>query len=185
MNRDLDVDRKSPQECEAILIGILPDPSARLSCLRILRAGIVAAHSRATAAWSVTLFSDGLRLNIGSTEAYTLREGVVRVLILVGDTTTVPAALLASSLLPSPYKSTPPETQLFRTIPSRVVTVEPWLRDCFVNFALRASVTKTGEPRRTPYHPSHSAGVVSYLSTTLHEVVPTPDFRSNKVSTGA
>ena len=102
MNKDPDLDRASPQECEAILIGILPDPSTRLSCLRILRAGIVAVHSRATAGWGVTLFSDGLRLNIGSTEAYTLAEGVIRVLILIGDTAKVPAALTASSLSPSP-----------------------------------------------------------------------------------
>lgn len=161
------------------MIGILPDLGTRLSCLRILHAGIVAAHSRATAGWSVTLFSDGLRLNIGSTEAYTLHEGVVRVFILIGDTAKVPAALTASSLSPSPYRSTPPGTQLFRAVPLRVVAVESWLRDCFVNFALKASVTRAGEPRRTPYHPSHSAGVVSYLSTTLNEVVPTPEFRSN------
>jgi hypothetical protein len=179
MNKDSDLDRTSPQECEAVLVGILPDPSTRLSCLRILRAGIVAAHSRGTAGWSVTLFSYGLRLNIGSAEAYTLSERVVRVLILVGDTVKVPAALTASSFSPSPYRSTPPNTQLLRAVPSRVAAVESWLRDCFVNFALKASVTRAGKPRRTPYHPSHSAGVVSYLSTTLNEVVPTPEFRSN------
>lgn len=161
------------------MVGVLPDPDTRLSCMRILHAGIVAAHSRATAGWSVTLSRDFLRLNIGSTEAYTLREGVIRVLILVGDSSKVPAVLTESTLRPSPYRATPPNTQLLRVIPMQVVSMEPWVRDCFANFALKASVTKDGKPRRTPYHPSYSAGVVSYLSTTLNAVVPTPEFGTN------
>lgn len=173
------VDRESPQACEAFVIGVVPDPITRLSCLRILRAGMVAAHSRSAAAWSVTLSDDFLRLNIGSTEAYTLRAGVIRVLVLVGDSATVPSTLTPSTLRPSPYRSAPPSAQLLRVAPSQVVSMEPWVRDCFVNFALKASVTKDGRPRGTPYHASHSPGVVSYLSTTLDEVVPTPKFGIN------
>ena len=54
--------------------------------------------------------------------------------------------------------------------------MESWVCECFANFALKASVTKDGRPRGTPYNASHSPGVISYLSTTLNEAVPTPNF---------
>ena len=59
------VDRESPQACEAFVIGVVPDPITRLSCLRILRAGIVAAHSRSAAEsyrWSPGCASASLTL---------------------------------------------------------------------------------------------------------------------------
>jgi len=122
------------------------------------------------------MFDNGFRLNVGSAEAYALSPGDVRLLLLLTDS--APPTLTGVSLSPSPYKSTPPGTQLFLASPTQVAALEAWSQQGLIAFVRLACVNKHGKPRNTPYHPSHSPGLVSYLSSAVGQDIPTPRIRA-------
>jgi hypothetical protein len=179
---DVAFDRTSLQGCEAVLVDMLPNSAVRADCLGLLLDGINAAHSLSRAAWSVTLFSNGIRLNVGSVEAFTLLDGRVRLLLEPGGGLDL---ALSPFLSQTRYRSVPRETQLLEVPASELARLLQHARGPFLSFVRGASVTKRGKPRRTPYHPSFSPGVVSYLSVFLGTPVPTPQFVSARANAGA
>jgi hypothetical protein len=144
-----------------------------MECLGLLADAICAANSHSRAGWTVTLYSNGLHLNVGSTEAYTLLDGQLRLLLEPGDGLDPKLSVFLRS---SPYKSTPPGTQMLDVNTQAVPALLESVRGPFLSFVHGASVTKRGEPRRTPYYPTYSSGVVSYLSKFLGIELPTPDY---------
>ena len=116
------LDRESPSYCASVLEGCVKNKKVRRECLGLLAEAIVAANSHSPAGWAVTLFSYGLRLNVGSTEAYALFGDKIRLLL-------DPGAGLGPELSPflssSPYRSAPPETQIFD---APAVTVPKYLQ---------------------------------------------------------
>jgi hypothetical protein len=178
------VDRSSLEACESVFIAALPDLSCRLAAIRVLGAGIFAAHIQAPGAWSVTLFKAGLRMNVGSAEAFTISEDLVRALVLPGSAASVVPGDRLALLSPSPYRSTPRGAQVVAASAAQFASLEGWVRQPFLSFVTAASLNRAGRPRRTPFHGSHSPGVVSYLSRVLGQTLPNPVFHSVPSSAG-
>jgi hypothetical protein len=66
-------------EEEAVIVATIPDQRERDLVLKRLALSASIADSIAPAAWGVTLFSDGFRLNVGQVEVLVLRQGTLRV----------------------------------------------------------------------------------------------------------
>lgn len=171
--RIMSIDRTSPGYCASVLESCLKNKKLRAECLRLLADAICAANSHSRAGWTVTLYSNGLRFNVGSTEAYTLLDDQLRLLLDPGNGLD---PKLSPFLRSSPYKSTPPGTQMLDVPTQKVPAFLESVRGPFLAFIHGASVTKSGKPRRTPYYPSYSSGVVSYLSKFLGTEIPSPDY---------
>lgn len=79
-----EMDRTDPEEARAVVERIVPDEAARRACLALLADAIETAHETAPASWSVTLFRDGVRLNVGAVETTVIgrkRRGTIYLLV--------------------------------------------------------------------------------------------------------
>jgi hypothetical protein len=179
-----ELDRSSPEDCETALAIAIPDTATRLSALRVLSAGIFAVHLQSPAGWGVTLFRTGLRLNVGSAEAFTISPALVRALVLQSGAVSGVPDDVSSLLSPCPYRSTPFGTELFAVPSASFAAFEGWLRSPFVAFVTAASLSKAGRPRRTSFHTTHSPGVVAYASRVLGEALPRPEHTRTRIGAG-
>src|SRR4051812_12271444 len=75
------VDRASAADARFVLESLIFDEACRLRWLGLLADAMVAAHAVHPASWAVTLFDDGLRLNVGRIETVVFRQGGVMLVL--------------------------------------------------------------------------------------------------------
>lgn len=66
------IDRYDRRSAARLFQWLWPDADISLACAKALAASIHVAHEAADACWGVTMFPDGLRLNVGQVEVLTL-----------------------------------------------------------------------------------------------------------------
>lgn len=74
--------RNDLRAAAAVFMKLIPDRAPRLEVLTALANSIEAAHATGRGSWSVSLFHDFLRLNVGPIEVLTIRPGLVNLLAL-------------------------------------------------------------------------------------------------------
>lgn len=169
--------RQDPEAARVRLEQALPDPIARRVVLdRLLRSADLA-DSIAPKAWSLTLYDDGFRLNVGSVEAMVAGGELVR-LNLASEIDDLPFA--SDSLVPTSYDSTPKPQCAFHGPLAEFASHLPQLSLAHEAFIRRAAVSKKGTPRQgSTWRKSHSPGALEYarqfLKGSLHEPeLPSP-----------
>jgi hypothetical protein len=170
-------------EAEAVIVDAIPDQQERALVLRRLASSAAIADAIAPAAWGVTLFTDGFRLNVGQVEVLVLREGTLRVNLSaeLGVPPFVEPLFVAAT-----YHSMPkPQCAFVGTIHD-YVDVEAAIRDAHEGFVRIAASTRSGEAREgTPFRRSHNEGLVEFARRTLGDVKPaaseTPTTRTDYV----
>lgn len=156
---------KQVAEAEAVIMGAVPDQHERVLLLKRLASSAAIADSVAPAAWGVTLFSDGFRLNVGQVEVLVLGQGTLRV-NLSAEFGVPP--FVGTLFVAAAYHSIPePQCAFVGTIHD-YVGVEDATHDAHETFVRRAASTRSGEARAgTPHRRSHHEGLVEFARRTL------------------
>jgi hypothetical protein len=152
---------------------LLPDAESRQACLRILADYIRRSHLENPASWSITLFGDLVRLNIGPAWATSVYPGG-----------------LHCAVLPSSLDDTSRERfQELGSVEARE-TVINWVApavwipaqnaEALAETIARCNVElirdQAHADRRTRFFPHHSPGIIEYLRDEFGEAIPSPDF---------
>ena len=148
------------REAEAVIVGAIPDQQERDLVLRGLARSAAIADSIAPAAWGLTLFTDGFRLNVGPVEVFVLREGTLRVNLSaeLGVPPFVEPLFVAAT-----YRSMPEPQCAFVGIIRDYVDVEAATRGAHEAFVRIAASTRSGEARAgTPFRRSHHEGLLEF-----------------------
>ena len=84
------LDRTTSESAAKVFGYLFPHPAIRHKCMQALADSITTAHSEAPHTWSITLFPDAVRLNIGRIEALAYFANTIHCIV---DAKSVPAAL--------------------------------------------------------------------------------------------
>lgn len=162
----------TPDALERVALSILPgcDESLRRTVLEQLLHSAEVAAAVAPAAWAVTLFDNGFRLNVGPVEALVLDGRTVLVNLAVSSGAD---AVNGLSVQPTEYKSMPEPQSRY------VGDVEAFVRDrdrlqpFHEAFVKRAATTKDGKPRQgSSYASSHASELMEYAARVVGAAVP-------------
>lgn len=160
------------QAAERVASSILPgcvETLRRVVFAQLLHSAEVAVEV-APAAWAVTLFDDGFRLNVGPVEVLVLsgRTVVINLAVSSGD-----AAIAGCDVQPAEYKSMPDPQSRY------VADIEVFARDrerlqpFHEAFVRRAAMTKDGKPRQgSSYASSHAPELMEYAAKVVGSVAP-------------
>lgn len=157
---------------ERVASAILPDcdeDTRRTVLEQLLHSAQVAAEA-APAAWAVTLFDNGFRLNVGPVET----------LVLDGRTIAINLAVSASdnavrdlNVQTTEYKSMPAPQAKYVADVEKFVQVRGLLQPLHDAFVRKAATTKNGEPRQgSSYASSHSPELMEYAANFVGSTVP-------------
>jgi hypothetical protein len=178
--------RASASAAEAVFRDAIPSTALRRRAAKLLADAIECSHAVGGSTWGVTLFEDGLRLNVGQVEVLVIRPGGLYAV------SGVPAEPLPGAVSTHVrvhrrglYASVPGGQATWRVPYGVLPSVMPHLAPCHRAFVQRAATRASGKPRETPFKASFSSGVVDYLRTTLGRAVPFPDYAPRERSLGA
>ena len=152
-----DVDRASADSAEAVLADLVPNPAEREQLLVVFSECIATAAGGREGAWSVTLFSNRIRLNVGPAHALVVLD---RVLFLLADRTLIDASLeeeLGDGLVKDySYARLPNAVELYLPT-SELTALWPGVREAVFSHLRDASAS------RTPHRASYSPGIADLL----------------------
>jgi hypothetical protein len=151
-------DRDSPEMARRVMTQLCPGEQSRRQVLAQLLRSISEAEKLAPNSWSVTLFDNGFRLNVGPVEVYTLAENEVR-LLLFG---TLPNDVAENLIKPIAYRSVSQPQYCFTGSIRQFSRLSELLEQPHYAFVRNAAVTATGKPRRSSFARFHSPGLHAY-----------------------
>lgn len=155
-----------------------PDNRVTQSVVDNLAAPIRVAHAAGDACWEVTMYPDGLRLNVGQVETLTLREEVARYLFQFPCTST---RISGSRSTPHKARSTP----RFRSRRASVKSPRPDLvaLPVAIRTAHEAYIRAAASFKRgSPFKRSHSPAVIEYVESALATTLPQPRYAPTRIA---
>jgi predicted RNA-binding protein with PUA-like domain len=166
------VNRKNKDVAREVLERLLPDESTRRLCLRSLADSVEEAHRTAEASWSVTLFPDHVRLNVGPIEVFVIRQDETYLLL---DKETLSAEVRTSvkdaarEIYPEGYPAVP-NSSAWAVSAVDILSALPTLKNTHLRLIKRAAERR----KITVWQRSHSPGVLAYLREFLGRALPDP-----------
>jgi hypothetical protein len=165
--------RDDRKNAASVLAHLLPSAEQRRVYFEALEAVIGAAHAVSDASWSVSLFTDAIRVNVGQMEIVTLSNDDVYLLL---DPPSIPSnlpAALRPLIKPSRrYSSVPGEKVLLHLAGERFASWYSYLKEAHEAMAVRAATAKRG----TPHSRAFSESVLLEAERVLGRAVPRPSF---------
>jgi hypothetical protein len=171
----LRVDRASARDAQFVIEGLIPAAAARLRWLHLLGSAMHAADRVHRGSWAVTLFDDGLRLNVGTIETVVFRQYGA---MLVLDSGHFSEEELHEIRMKRSLGSVDNYSSVRGTVNVTVkygLDGEPFreARDALLSLVDRvASRVRT----RTTYARTHSSGVVEYVRRATSQPLTQPDY---------
>ncbi len=175
------IDRGSAEAAKRVVEEVLPQPEVRQAVLDLLVESIRHAHATKPGSWGLTLHPNGVRLNVGSMEAFyfTRQKERAGFYLAVDDKKLAPAdkesLIHAGVEFLSEYKVIPSSSRAF--VPAEgLAWAVPLLREPHLSLVQTAARTIT---TRSPWHETHSPGATSYLKSLGYEV-PEPEYTKSE-----
>lgn len=170
-------DRNSSDSAAAVFSVLFADSAIRQLCVQALAESVATAHATAPQAWSITLFPNTVRLNVGRIEALAYFTDSIHCII---DSQCIPDGLRqrkdvdliigATGVLPSV-----PVSAVCNFPADLAGELFPLLRSSHESL-IRAA----GSARGTPYRSSYSPGVIEFLSSKVGRRISHPShYNSN------
>jgi hypothetical protein len=156
---DANRDRGNAQKAAEVFNFLWPDPNIRMACAKRLARSITCAHKQATASWDVTLFSWGIRLNVG------------QVLVLQFKSDDL-LAYARSGGGKSIYSAVRVPSRKFKSALSKIaaIPIKDWRdHELFIKAAAQAKKT-------SPFKSSFSEGAVRHIEALLRTKLPRPAY---------
>jgi hypothetical protein len=168
--------RADPAKAKSVITDIFKElpPTTMRSYLTFLHNSIRFLSSHYHDRWGISLFGDGIRLNVGRIGVLALRQDVLRVLVerkVAPSGTTFRKRTYETA--PGCRKTSVPLTQLQTVLP----TLSKAHHGAMSIAAKRKPVKGIRE--------AHSPGVIEYLSEFVHKPVPVPTYQRNASLTKA
>jgi hypothetical protein len=152
------VDRVDPNVAAGILGELCPDVNARRSWARYALQSVGIARSISANSWEITLFSHGVRLNVGQVAVLELWPGVA-VFYCCAPVPIEPSKDLQRQKDWLGYRAVKAETERWRVDVHALPRVPPRLVEKHLELVRLAALGK----RASPFRAAHSPGVFTYL----------------------
>jgi hypothetical protein len=166
------IDRYDRRSAARLFQCLWPAPDVSLAYARNLAASIRIAHEAADACWSVTMFPDALRLNVGQVEALTLSDTEARFLFH--------APLSKQNALPGEidirndpiYPAVPVPSGVCTIAADDLPSLPSTVRKAHNAYIRAAASFKSASPWRKSFSPA----VLEYLEVVLRATLPRPSY---------
>lgn len=172
-------ERASAETARFVFEHIFENETIIKASAQLLADCIRLAHQAGSQCWSLTLHSDGIRLNVGPVEVLVLRYDEV-FLVLDGEydrdlvTTEIGPFITASEVF---YPSVP-ERQMLCYLPAeKFADLYPMITEPHQIFIASAAKRR----KKSAWHASFSPGVILYLNQLLITSLPTPAYFSGRL----
>lgn len=167
------IDRNNPRTAAAVFKMLFPSTSLRQCCVAEMANSVAKANEIDPSGWSITLFDQSVRMNVGGQEVLYYYPGFIRCII---DPRCIPSVLRDpqnSDLTVSSFRRSP---GVGYDIPiDRVEELLPLLRAS--HESLLAEATK---PTALRFRRTYSPGVVDYLTATTGQTLSHPSYYVQK-----
>ncbi len=164
------VDRDDPQDANAVFRHLVPEP-ALLTVAAILARAIEVAHNAEPKAWSISLFPEKIRLNVGQVEVLTMRPGTLRLI------TSIPKHAESHVGLTFKYGSRPVFSSV--PVPSGVLDADLAtavdIPNTYIQSLHKFIVEAANRKRGSPFRRAFSVGILLFLERAIGRMLPRPD----------
>jgi 5-methylcytosine-specific restriction protein A len=177
METKVSINRQSEIYARGIFEEFYENKTIRIACAKLLADSISLAHQVSSSCWSLTLFTDKIRLNVGPVEVLVLSpDEVYLVLYDPQDGNFVEGAVdsyIGASAIH--YSSVPVNHFLCHLPPAKISELYPLIADSHQQF-----IRKSAERRKkTSWINSFSPGVIRYLNALLQTNLSMPSYYSH------
>lgn len=154
---------------------LIPDAAHRIEVFKALTNSIEVANAVGPGSWSVSLFRNLLRLNVGPIEVTVVGEGFVRLVTLEHALKPgVRRRLRGQISFDSTYSSVPGRKGSVNLEPERFAGAYSLARDAHEALCERAAVLRS----RSSFRKAYSEGVLLMMEKVFHRKLPRPSFFS-------
>lgn len=174
------IERNDKAVVRHIVEDILKDHDDRRICLGLLAEGIEYAAQVGSGVWATSLrdHPDGIRLNVGRLEMFSLGRHGDNVFLIAVRVPAVPQILLEE--LTQRYavldSKALPQILRFKVPIARIQELLPQLRPGFLEAIQTAAASVQSQ---TPYRGAHSPGVIDYLRSETGKSIPQPSYAAD------
>lgn len=172
-------ERASVDYAENVFRTLFPEEESHIRLINLLGETIKYAHSLNINNWSLTLFNDHIRLNVGQVEVLVLKQNLIMIVILDSSQIHLEEYKDYSNITESKfiYKSIPFSHRQVFFHPRYVEQVYTSLvKKNHLEFISIASGRKNG----TSWKSSFSPGVIKYINSKLSIPIPYPKYYSDE-----
>jgi putative restriction endonuclease len=171
--------RASEEYARYVFENLYNDKSVRTVCARLLADSILTAHRISASCWSLTLFRDKIRLNVGPVEVLVLSLDDIFLVISDLDDSRFNNNEYNNFIKPSEvhYTSVPINQRLCNVPPEAIGKFYPQIAVNHRDFIQKAARRR----ERTLWQSSFSLGLIIYLNNLLKETLPVPAYFSKQV----
>lgn len=172
----LKIDRRNPDDARFVIEGLIPSARDRARWLGLLADAIEAAHAIHPASWAVTLFDQGLRLNVGRIETVVFGRTCAMLVLDSGQFTD-------DELDEIRLRHGPGAIDVYASVRGTVNCWLPYETDDAMLAEFRGALLPLVERAasqvrsRTTYARTHSLGVVDYVAVAMGHELPEADYR--------
>jgi len=165
--------RASEEYARKVFEKLYQDEIQRKACARLLADSILFAHSLGPSCWTVTLFANEIRLNVGQVEVLVLRSNDV-FLVIAEAASEFRGKEYYPYLQPSGihYRSVPIGQSLCHIPPMLIEKIYPQISEYHRKFIRHAASRR----KVTTWKSSFSAGVILFLENWLNIPLPMPEY---------
>lgn len=151
----------------------------RMACSRLMANCILTAHHVSSSCWTVTLFSNRIRLNVGPVEVLVLDSDHIFLLIAASDNKYLDKKKYRDFVSESGlhYPGVKIDQRVCSVPPELIEDFYPLIHEDHNELIQLAARTR----RKTTWGRSFSPGVIRYLNATLNLSLPMPGYFSDQV----
>lgn len=174
-------DRASEAYAQSVFESFYKDSKTLKACAKLLADSIRVAHQMGEACWSLTLFSDQVRLNAGPVEVLVCRVEEV-FMVLDGSQNLISYPEISRFIKgPEIFYPSVPVLQYFCDLPAKLVDdLYPIIADDHRAFIRLAAKHR----KKSAWRASFSPGMILYLNKLFGILLPMPSYFSGKSDTG-
>ncbi len=171
--------RASAKYAKNVFESLYNKKDIRMACARLLADSISMAHRVSSSCWSVTLFSDKIRLNVGPVEVLVLSSDYVFFLIADSDNKYLDKSKYRDYVTESEihYSSIPIDQRRCYVPPETIEEFYPLIHE---NHSMLIQIAASKRPNTT-WKYSFSSGVILYLNALLKLSLPMPAYFPDSV----
>lgn len=171
--------RASAEYVRSVFESLYNNKTVRTACARLLADSILTAHQISASCWTVTLFQDAIRLNVGPVEVLVLSSDNIFLVISDSDDGHFNDREYHNFIRPSEvhYTSVPINQRLCNVPPEIIEQFYLQVAENHRDFIQKAARRRN----RTSWESSFSSGIILYLNNLLKLSLPMPEYFSGQV----
>jgi hypothetical protein len=179
MHTTIRKNRSSEEYARKVFEKLYRNETVRIACARLLADSILLAHSISPSCWTLTLFSNKVRLDVGPVEVLVLRSDDIFLVIADSEDGWFSNREYRNYIKPSElhYPSVPIHQRLCNIPPEFIEKIYPQISENHQRYIQVAADRK----KVTTWKSSFSTGMILYLQSLLKVTLPMPSYVSSVI----